>query len=134
MKVIYVGKNTPGSSMHLVAQQIVDNAGGVLMTGLGEQMKGMDVVSLVPEDTPKLLTARRFMGVGAITLFLAGNWEDCTDWDRGALLSFVQGNKLVVHSKILPGCGYQYSKKYAVSILSAECYEEHNLHPLWGWA
>lgn len=100
MIVVYVGKNPPGSSMYLVGQQIVQNGCGVLATSIGETMKGAEmVITLVPEDVPKLEKAKRFLGIGRIVVFLAANWEEYGDWDRGAMLGFAASNTMVVHSR-----------------------------------
>lgn len=98
MKAVYVGKNAPGSSMYLVAQQVEEFGKAKLATCMAD-MKGTDVINIVLEDTPKILAAKRFAGIGDITLFLAANWEEYTDWDKGAILAHTLGRPMVVHSK-----------------------------------
>lgn len=114
MKAVYVGKNPPGSSMYLVGQQIAGHSGATLCTGINEKMKGCDVISIVPEDTPKIVSAKKFIGVGQITTLLAANWEEFGLWERSAMLGFATENKLVVHSPH----SYQEVMKTAKELLS----------------
>ena len=97
MKKVYVGRHPKGSSMYLVASQIVANYGDIVATKV-EDLKGSDVICLSLEEMPKLLAAKKFIGIGAITMLLAGNWEEFDDWHRGALLQLTATTKLVVHS------------------------------------
>ena len=100
MKCVYVGKNAPGSSMYLVGQQIVDNAGGVLCTTVDEHMSaGAYVLCTIPEDLPKLEKARRFTGMGKIVTLLAGNWEEYDAWTASAILGYAVDHVFVVHSQ-----------------------------------
>lgn len=99
MYAVYIGKNPPGSSMYLVGKQIADLGGAVLCTSIGEQMKGCEkVITLVPEDVPKLEQARRFIGVGEVIVFLAANWEEYSLWERGSMLAYATEHPMVVHS------------------------------------
>lgn len=96
---VYVGKNPPGTSMNLVGSQICDRTGAVLTQKVCDDMKGAHVLSLVPEDSPKLIAASRFIGIQSITLLLAGDWDDFDTWTRGAVAAFITERKLVAHSK-----------------------------------
>lgn len=94
---IHVGKNPEGCSMYLLGQQIADNSGASLATTTLPP-DAEKVVTIVPEDIPRLTALKRFSKLKEIVLLMGANWEEYDLWMRGALLAWGTRNKIVVHS------------------------------------
>lgn len=99
MIYIYAGKNNPGTSMHLVAEQVRDAFPEAKIIYNLTEVRGDDfVINIVFEDTEKILETRRYVGRYGYACLLAGHPGAENDYAILHQLLYYQKHPMVTHS------------------------------------
>lgn len=126
---IYVGKNEPWRSIHVLGTDLAVELGGYVTTN-PQQCKDCDIVlNLVIEDVAKIEQQRRYIGYGKQVCFFSSNTEEYTEQELIGFFAYMTAVPFIVHSQH----HYDQCKKALKNFSPARHKASlNNLHFIWG--